>query len=101
MKLNLKDFLPKEIELETEKGIIKIKEPTIENLIEIQRITKDMEEWKIDEINWIVKILATLSDNPEQLEEVIRKIPYSKLIDFQKQVFAELGLAQNQVNDEK
>jgi len=44
MRLKMTDFLPKEVELETKDGIIKIKEPTIKDLIEIQKITKDMED---------------------------------------------------------
>ena len=100
MRLKMTDFLPKEVELETKDGIIKIKEPTIKDLIEIQKITKDMEDWKINEVEWIIEILWQLADQKEKLKEYIQKIPYSKLINFQKTIFKELGLAQNQVNDE-
>ncbi len=102
MAIKLDDFLPKTVEVEFKWEKIILKEPTIEDLLEIQKISLDIEQGKINEVEGAIKILSLLAekDKQETFEKTLKILPYSKLLEFQKQVFKELGLGQNEVENE-
>jgi len=100
MAIKLEDFLPKTVEVEYKDKKFILKEPTIEDLLEIQSISLKIEKWEINEVEGAIKILALLSDNKEEFEKILKLMPYSKLLDFQKQVFKQLGLGTNEVENE-
>jgi len=99
-KIKLDDFLPKEVEVETKNWVITLYEPTIEDLVEIQKLSKEIEKGS-DELEISISILWLLAkDKANSLKELLRKMPYSKLMKFQQQIFKELGLGQaDEVNE--